>query len=254
MFRPRVIPVLLLKGLGLVKTIQFGIEKYIGDPINAVRIFNDLEADELVFVDITATKENRKVDMELVRQIGDEAFMPFGVGGGIKSLDDAKELMNAGAEKVIINSAGLQNQKLIREISHSYGSQSVVVSIDVKKSLLGKYTIYGGSGTQKYKLDLLEYCKLIEENGAGEIMINSINNDGMMQGYDISLIKSVSDHVSIPVIACGGAGSVDDLGEAYFQGHANAVAAGSLFVYHGPRKAVLINYPANEELIKVFSK
>lgn len=254
MFRPRIIPILLLKGEGVVKTVKFTKEKYIGDPINAVRIFNDLEVDELIFIDITATKENRKIDVNLVKQIGDEAFMPFAVGGGIKTLSDAKELMNAGAEKIIINSEALKNMELIYAISKSFGNQSVVLSVDVRKNLSGRYIIYGESGTCKYDLDLKTYCRLAEENGVGEILINSIDNDGMMNGYDNELIKLVSNHVSVPVVACGGAGSLLDLSRAYFNGNANAVAAGSIFVFHGPRKAVLINYPSKNELKEIFNQ
>ena len=252
MYRPRIIPVLLLKGLGLVKTIRFKNERYIGDPINAVRIFNDLQADELVFVDITATKENRTISLDLVKKIGDEAFMPFAVGGGIKAVDDIKKLLSAGAEKVVINTEAYNNPELIRKAADRFGNQSIIVSIDVKKALLNKYKIYLNSGKKKAKIDLFHYLKMQESNGAGEILINSIDKDGMMNGYDIDLIKQVSQSVSIPVIACGGAGKLEDLAFAFFKGQASAVSAGSFFVYHGPRNAVLINYPEKKELNNIF--
>ena len=254
MYRPRVIPVLLLKGLGLVKTVKFDKERYIGDPINAVRIFNDFEVDELAFVDITATNENRVVSLDLVKKIGDEAFMPFAVGGGITTLDDIKQLLSAGAEKVIINTAAVTNPNLIEQAANSFGNQSIIVSVDIKKSLFNKYTIYTNSGSKKFRVDFfIEHIKKIESLGAGEILINSIDNDGMMQGYDIELINQVSNAVSIPVIAAGGAGATRDFGQAFKEGQASAVAAGSMFVYHGPRRAVLINYPDKNELFHVFN-
>lgn len=253
MFRPRIIPVLLLKGQGLVKTIQFGKTTYIGDPINAVRIFNDLQVDELVFVDITATKEGREVSVDLVRQLGDEAYMPFAVGGGIRSLQTISELLRAGAEKVILNTAAAKDANLIREAAASFGAQSIVASVDVKKNFFGKYQVYTTSGTQKLTKDLIEYVQSLAAAGAGEIMLNSIEHDGMMNGYDIELIKKVSLAVDIPVVACGGASGLSDLKKAYIEGGASAVAAGSIFVYHGPRKAVLINYPTQKEIIKTFN-
>ncbi|MBK9284917.1 MAG: imidazole glycerol phosphate synthase subunit HisF [Sphingobacteriaceae bacterium] len=251
MFRPRVIPVLLLKGQGLVKTVQFKKPNYIGDPINAVKIFNDKECDELIFLDITASKENRSIDLKTVKDIADEAYMPFAVGGGIKDVKTAKALINAGAEKVIINSAFATNPDLISEIANELGNQSVVVSIDVNKNWLGKTFAYTHSGTKKVNTDILALAQLAAEKGAGEIMINSIANDGLMTGYDLELIKHISEHVSIPVIACGGAGKLDDLKAAH-QAGAHALAAGSMFVYQGPHKAVLINYLENAKEIDMF--
>ena len=248
MFRPRVIPVLLLKDNGLVKTIKFKDEKYIGDPINAVKIFNDLEADELIILDINATNENRTLDSELVNKIGDEAYMPFAVGGGINNIDNINNIIGAGAEKVVINSALYDNPILIKEASEKFGSQSIIVSIDVKIGILGNKILFSNSGNKKQKIDLDQCLNNVQELGAGEIIINLINNDGLMRGYNIDLIKYVSNAVNIPVIACGGAGKLSDFSDAYFNGNASAVAAGSLFVYHGPRKAVLINYPDKAEL------
>ncbi len=251
MFRPRIIPVLLLKGNGLVKTKQFSNPKYIGDPINAVKIFNDLEVDELVFLDINASKENRSISIDLVKQIGDEAFMPFGVGGGIKTVEHASALINAGAEKVVINTEFITNHKIVESIAKKLGSQSVVVSIDVKKNWLGKYNCYSKSGKDKSKYSPEELVMIAQESGAGEIIINSIENDGMMTGYDLEMINKISSKVNIPVVACGGAGKLSDLSLAIEKG-AHAVAAGSIFVYHGVRNAVLINYPSKEELKNIF--
>ena len=253
MYRPRVIPVLLLKDKGLVKTVKFNKSRYIGDPINAVRIFNDLEADELVFLDITASKEKRTISLDLVKEIGDEAYMPFAVGGGIKTIEDVEKILKAGAEKVVFNTVLQENLEILSEVALKFGSQSVIASVDVKKNLFGKYVAYVKSGKIKIKTPLLEFVKGIEKKGAGEIIINSIDNDGVMKGYDIDLIKTISDVVDIPVIACGGAWELNHLKEASEKGYASAVAAGSMFVYHGPRKGILVNYPEKEELNKTFS-
>lgn len=251
MFRPRVIPVLLLKGQGLVKTVGFKKSRYIGDPINAVRIFNDLEADELVFLDIMASREKRSISSELVGQIGDEAFMPFAVGGGITTVKQAVDLIVAGAEKVIINTAFYEKPQLIAELASELGSQSVVVSLDVKRKSFVGYKLMKKCGTIQSELKLLDALKKAEQLGAGEILINSIDRDGKMSGYDLNLVKLAGESVNIPVIAAGGAGNNYHLKEAYNIG-AHALAAGSLFVYHGLRNAVLINYPTKKELIQIF--
>jgi len=255
MFIPRIIPVLLLKGKGLVKTIKFNKKTatYIGDPINAVRIFNDMEADELVFLDILASLENRSVSVETVKDIGDEAFMPFAVGGGIKTVDQIKELINAGAEKVVLNTSAIETPELITLASGLFGNQSIIVSIDVKKNRWGKYKIYSHCGSKETKLDPVEYARQVALLGAGEIMINSIDRDGTMEGYDLEIIQKLADAVSIPLIACGGASKLIDFNGAVKTGNASAVAAGSIFVFHGPRRAVLINYPTKEEMKEIFN-
>jgi len=252
MFRPRIIPVLLLKGRGLVKTIRFSDSRYIGDPINAVKIFNDLGADELVFLDITASREKRSISEEIVKEIGDEAYMPFSVGGGISSVEQIGSLLSYGAEKVVLNTNAARNVQLIREASAVYGNQSIVVSIDVKKSFFKKINIYLNSGKEKTNLDLIDYVKQVTEAGAGEILINSIDRDGTYQGYDIDLIKEVSKNTALPVIACGGAASLNDMKDAFILGGASACAAGSMFVFHGPRKGVLVNYPDKSDLREFF--
>ena len=252
MFRPRIIPVLLLKDKGLVKSIKFKKYKYIGDPINAVKIFNDLETDELMFLDITATNENRTISTELVKNIGDEAFMPFAVGGGIRSVEKIKNILGAGAEKVVINSYSVLNPELIAEASKLFGKQSIMISIDVKKNFWGQYKICIKSGKKSTKIDPVKHAIEVEKLGAGEILINSIDHDGTMSGYDIELAKSIVDAVSIPVIVCGGAGKLEDLKNAFYEANASALAAGSMFVFHGPRRAVLVNYPERNELEKLF--
>lgn len=251
MYRPRVIPCLLLKDKGLVKTIQFKDPTYVGDPINAVKIFNDAKADELVFLDITATKENRITDIDVIRNIGEEAFMPFAVGGGINSIEHIKQVISAGAEKVVINTAALNNPTLLKEASEIYGRQSIIASIDVKKEG-GDYIVFTNSGNVKCTEGAISAAKSAEIAGAGEIMINSIDRDGMQEGYDIELIKLLCEAVSIPVIAVGGAGQYEHFREAVHEGGASAVAAGSLFVFIGRKRAVLINYPDNEELQEMF--
>lgn len=248
MFRPRIIPVLLLKNLALVKSIQFKKYKYIGDPINAVRIFNNLRADELVFLDIDASKENRLISLEFVKNVGEEAAMPFAVGGGIKTIEDIRTIISAGAEKVIINTHAAENPDFIKEASDVFGSSTIVVCIDVKKKFLKGVRTWTLGGSKSTEYSPVEFAKLMERNGAGEIIIQAIEKDGMMEGYDIDLIKSVSTSVSIPVVALGGAGKLSHLTEAFQNGYVNALAAGSLFVYQGEKRGVLINYPDKNEL------
>jgi imidazole glycerol-phosphate synthase subunit HisF len=253
MFRPRVIPVLTLKGKGLVKTIKFDKRRarYLGDPVNAVRIFNDLEADELILLDITATLENRCISSELVKSIGEEAYMPFAVGGGIKNINQIHQLISAGAEKVIINTSSVKTTELISEASRQFGNQSIVAAIDFKKTVFGKLKIYINDGSRQVNIDIEQYIRLLEESGAGELFINSIDRDGTMSGYDLELTKYISGLVKIPVIACGGAGNLSDLVKVTRYANASAAAAGSMFVYHGSRNAFLINYPDKQELIQI---
>lgn len=249
MLQPRVIPCLLLKNKGLVKTVYFKNPKYVGDPINAVKIFNDKEVDELIFLDITATIERRKPYFDLIKEIATECFMPFAYGGGINNVEDAKQILKLGAEKIIINSSAT-NFDFIKTASKIFGNQSVVVSIDVKKDVFGNYIIYTHSGTKKINNDLFDFIINMEHLGAGELFLNSIDRDGTMNGYDLNLIKSVVDTVDIPVIACGGAGKIKDFHDGAVIAGASAVAAGSIFVFHGPYRAVLINYPSSEEIKK----
>ena len=248
MKRIRVIPVLLIQKKGLVKSRGFKDYRYVGDPINAVKIFNDKEVDELAIIDIGATRENRKPDIQKIKEIAAEAFMPVSYGGGITSIAEVKEILFNGIEKVIINKAAVSNPALITEISGRFGSQSTVVSIDVKKNIWGRYSVYTDNGSRNTHLDPLKFAAECQQRGAGEILLNSIERDGTYNGYDIELIKRVTASVSIPVIACGGAANISDFKKAVEEGHASAVAAGSMFVFQRPHNAVLISYPSVPEL------
>ena len=250
---PRVIPTLLLDGNGLVKTISFKNKTYIGDPINTVRLFNDLEVDELTFLDINATKNKSKIRFELLKEIASECFMPLAYGGGITRIEDIQHLFKIGFEKVIINSASINNSELIVTASKLFGSQSIVASIDVKKNFWGKKQVFINSATKNTNIDPVVHALNLVKMGCGEILLTSVDNEGKMKGYDIELIKSVSTKLSIPVIASGGAGNFSDLKKAIFEGKASAVAAGSLFVYHGKTKGILINYPTQTQLNNIFN-
>ncbi len=245
---------MLLKNNGLVKTIRFKNPRYIGDPINAVKIFNDLKVDELVFLDISATPENRCISVDLVKNIGDEAFMPFAAGGGITSFREASEIINNGAEKVVINTGIIKNPKLLNELAGVFGNQSIIAAVDINMDIWGKYRIFSNHGQTKSSLELVPYLKMLEAEGAGEILINAIHKDGTKKGFDLDLIKIASETVRIPVIASGGASNLSDLNKAVKTGGAMAVAAGSIFVYHGARDAVLINYPTQIELLQLFNE
>ena len=251
MFRPRIIPVLLLKGKGLVKSVRFKDFRYIGDPINAVRIFNDLKADELVFLDITATRENRTISVDFVKNVGEEANMPFAAGGGIKTIENIRSVIGAGAEKVVIGTRAVEQPEFIREASERFGSSTITVCIDVKKSFFGKEQVWTLNGSKSSGISPVEFACLMEKNGAGELIIQSIEKDGTMEGYDLNLIRKISEAVNIPVVALGGAGTHEDLRKGYLEGSASALAAGSMFVYHGERRAVLVNYPEQDELNKL---
>lgn len=251
MLRVRIIPVLLLRNKGLVKTVKFDKAKYIGDPINAVRLFNDKGVDELVVMDINASKERGKPDFELIEKFASECFMPLAYGGGISTIEDVKRLFAIGVEKIIINTTSLINLDLVSESADIFGDQSVVVAIDVKKNMWGKPYVYSHAKVKPAITDVVEYANAAEIAGAGEILLNSVNQDGMMNGYDLSTIRKVSQAVKVPLVACGGAGKLQDLKEAYGAG-ATALAAGSLFVYHGPHKAVLVNFPSSEILSSLF--
>jgi cyclase len=247
MRRIRVIPVLLLQKGGLVKSVRFKNHKYVGDPINAVKIFNEKEIDEIVILDIDATREKRPPDMRRIKEIAGEAFIPLAYGGGITTLDEISELFYTGVEKIIVNNSAVQKPQLITDAAKLVGSQSIVVSIDVKKNLFGKYKVYTRNGNDNTGEDPVEFAKKMQDLGAGELFLHAIDRDGTYSGYDLEIIKKVSQAVSIPVIACGGAGAIDDFRQAAEQG-ASAVAAGSFFVFQRPHNAVLISYPSQNEL------
>ena len=251
MFRPRVIPCLLLSENGLVKTVQFEKPNYIGDPINAVRIFNDLIADELIFLDIHAGKKRARPRFELIEKISEEAFMPFSIGGGINTLEDVKSAFNAGTEKVILNTVLFDNSGLIEEAAAIYGSQAIVGSVDVKEEG-GHYSVWSNGGLVEQEVDLKSHIQKIQALGVGEIMINSISRDGLMCGYDTNLISMISDITEIPIIACGGAEDIEEFPDLISKHGASACAAGSIFVYFGSRNAVMLNYPDKEELSELF--
>ncbi|HCT63598.1 MAG TPA: imidazole glycerol phosphate synthase subunit HisF [Erysipelotrichaceae bacterium] len=240
--RPRIIPCLTIQDNDLVKTTQFKNPRYIGDPVNSVKIFNDKGVDELCILDINASKQNKEPNYQLLQEIANEAFMPLSYGGGLKTLDQVKRIIKMGYEKVVFNTSFIIDSQLIKDTVNFLGSSGVVISIDVKKNMFGKYVVYINDGSQEVKMSLIDVIKLVEDLDAGEIIINSITNDGMMEGYDLSLIKLVSESVSVPVIAIGGAKDVSDLKKAIENG-AHAVAASSMFIYYGKQKAVLITVP-----------
>lgn len=247
--RPRIIPVLLYDDRDLIKTIKFKDRTYLGDPVNAVKIFNRKKIDELSVLDIGATKNHREPDFELLKDIASEAFMPLSCGGGITSVEQMHELLAIGYEKVVINSAFVTNPELIKNAANLFGSQSIVVSIDAKL-INGKYKCAISDGIEIVDKTPIELAQQAEALGAGEIIINSVDRDGMMQGYDIALVRRVVDAVKVPVVAIGGAGGIHDLKMVLDEGHAHAAAGGSMFVYYGKLKAVLITYPIEDELVK----
>ncbi|MDO8751336.1 MAG: AglZ/HisF2 family acetamidino modification protein [Dehalococcoidia bacterium] len=250
----RVIPVLLLHERGLVKTRQFSHPAYLGDPINIVKIFNDKEVDELILLDITATVEKRPPQFEYLKEIVSECFMPVCYGGGLRTIEDVKRVFDMGVEKVATNSYGLENPGFVSEVAGIYGSQSMVVSLDAKMERFGGYELRTHGGRKRTGLLPVQFAREMEAAGAGEILLNSIDRDGTMHGYDMDLIRQVASAVSVPLIACGGAGKIEDLYNVVKQGGAAAAAAGSMFVYQGRHRAVLISYPSYDELEKLFAK
>lgn len=251
MLSARVIPCLLLKNQGLVKTKKFKNPVYVGDPINAVKIFNEKEVDELLIIDIDATINKKSPQFDLLERIGKEAFMPMSYGGGIHSIEDAKKILSIGFEKISINSSAIEKPNLIKEIADIYGTQSVIASIDVKKNIMGHYEVYDYKKGRTIKKDPFKFALELQNFGAGEILLNSVDRDGTMSGYDISTINKITELVSIPVIAMGGAGSLEDIQKVIKIGNASAAAAGSLFVFQGVHRAVLITYPEREEIEKL---
>lgn len=242
MRRIRIIPVLLLKNNGLYKTVNFKKPTYVGDPVNAVKIFNEKETDELILLDYNATEDKRAINYKHIEEISGEAFMPMAYGGGIKTLDEAKKVFDCGFEKVVLNSILYSDLGLIEKVAEIYGSQSVVGSIDYKKGLFGKTRSYAISGAKNSGKDPVEWARQLQNSGVGEVMLNSIDRDGTWSGYDVAMIEKVSANISVPLIACGGAGSVQDMEKAVRSG-ASAVAAGSMFVFQKKGMGVLISFP-----------
>lgn len=242
------IPCLLLRGHGLVKTRKFKDPVYVGDPVNAVRIFSDKEVDELVVLDIEASKLGKEPDYELIAEIAGECFMPVAYGGGVRTLEQVRRLIRSGVEKVVINSAAVESTQVITDAAKVFGSQAVVAAIDVKRTLLGGYKVMAKAATVETRLKLDDHVQALVQAGAGEIFLNSVDRDGTMAGYDLDLIRSVAAKTTVPLVACGGAGDVEHLRAAVRQGGASAVCAGSMFVFHGKHRAVLINYPGTLDL------
>lgn len=251
-YRYRIIPCLLLQGKSLVKTVKFKNPQYIGDPINTVRIFNQMEVDELILLDIGATKLGTQPQFELIEDIASECFMPICYGGGIRDIESMQRIYRSGVEKIAINTYALEHPEFIKIASEIFGSQSLILSVDVKKNLFGKYEIYYQGHNTFYKRDLYNYILEAEKFGVGEILLTSVDRDGTWEGYDLSLIKSVSEKISVPLIAAGGAGKLTDFYDATVKAGASAVAAGSMFVYQGKNLGVLINYPSAKELTYLF--
>jgi cyclase len=256
MLRSRIIPCLLVHKKGLVKTVNFKDPKYVGDPINAVKIFNEKEVDELIVLDIDATVENRSPNYELIKNLATECRMPFCYGGGITTVEQAKKIIELGAEKIAISSSAINNPDLIKAIGNAVGVQSVVVVIDVrKKNILagGGYEIFTNNGKNNAKVKIKDFINQLNEIGVGEIVINSIENDGCMKGYDLTLISMIRDLTNFPITALGGAGTLEDIKNLISKFKIIGVSAGSLFVFKGKYKAVLINYPNREEKLRLFN-
>ena len=254
MLQTRVIPCLLLKDDSLVKTVNFKNESYIGDPINTARIFNELEVDELTLLDIAVTNNNKKPNFKILTELANECFMPLAYGGGVDNFEDAKKIFQIGIEKIIINSAAFSNPSFITELAEHFGNQAIIASIDVKKNIFGKYQVFSNSGKKKQKKDPVLWAQELESLGVGEILLTSIHKEGTWQGFDISIIERIANAVSIPVIANGGAASIEDIGKAVKQGCASAVSLGSMVVYQNKGMGVLVNFPDKEKLNKVLRK
>jgi imidazole glycerol-phosphate synthase subunit HisF len=242
MLERRLIPTLLVKDNSLVKTVRFKKPKYIGDPLIALKIFNEKETDEIILLDIS-TRANKKINFELIEEIASECFMPVAYGGGVETIADMEKLFRKGIEKIIVNSLAFYEPNIIVEAVEMFGNQSIVGAMDVKKKIFGGKNVFINCGVTNTKCRPTEYAKMLEDLGVGEIYLNCIDKEGVMEGYDLDLVNEVTSEVNVPVIAAGGAGNVDDMIAVIESGGASAAAAGSLFVYHGPHKAVLINVP-----------
>jgi len=254
MLQNRVIPILLYRRKGLYKTTQFKKPKYVGDPLNAIKIFNDKEVDELMFLDIEASKQNKEPEYKLIEDIASECFMPLGYGGGIKTLDQVKRIFSLGIEKISINHNSFKDLALIEKAAKHFGSQSIVASIDIKKSLFGKYEIFDHTKGKIIKKNLFNMIQELQNAGAGELLITSVDREGTMQGYDLKLLSMINEKSKVPVIANGGAGNLNHFKEVKEKSKVSAMAAGSFFVFQGKHKAVLISYPKYEELKKILNQ
>ena len=252
MLKHRVIPCLLLRNGGLVKTLKFGDAKYVGDPINAIRIFNDKEVDELMVLDITASKEKKEPNYALIEQFASECFMPLSYGGGIKTMEQAQRLFSSGIEKICLQTSVLDDLSLVKNLSDKWGSSSILVSIDVKRNWMGQPKLYAAATGKTLDKKWTDFMLDAVKAGAGEIVLNAVDKDGTMKGMDTELVKEAAKVLSVPLVAVGGAGSLADIKAAVDAG-ASAVSAGAFFVFQGPHRAVLITYPKYHELIQLFS-
>ncbi len=253
MLKPRIIPTLLIHNKGLYKSVKFKDYKYVGDPLNAVRIFNEKKADEIMVLDIDASVNNEPPNMKLIENLASECRMPLCYGGGIKTVEQAQQIFSLGVEKIAISSAAVENSSLITEISNIVGSQSVVVIVDVRKKFFGGLEICINNAKKSTTVNPVEFIKKIQQLGAGEIVINSIDDDGMMHGYNIAIIKKLVNYIKIPLTVLGGAGGLNDIREVINKFGTIGISAGSLFVFKGKYKAVLINYPNREEKDKLIN-
>ena len=251
MLRPRIIPCLLVHDKGLIKSVNFKDYKYVGDPINAVRIFNEKEVDELMVLDIDASVQNREPDYKMIENLAAECRMPLCYGGGVKTVKQAQRIFNLGVEKIAISSVLFENLSLVEKMAEIVGKQSVVAILDIKKKRFGGYEIFTHNGRTKTGKNPIEFAIELESLGVGEIVINSIDNDGVMKGYDLTLVEKVREVISIPITVLGGAGTLNDIGKLIKKFGIIGSAAGSLFVFKGVYKAVLINYPKKSEKDKL---
>lgn len=254
MLQTRVIPCLQLVNDSLVKTVKFDNYGYIGDPINTVRIFNELEVDELSFLDIRASVQNREPNLELLRHIADECFMPLSYGGGIRTFETAQKILSIGFEKVILNTQAYKQPQLIKKLSGYFGAQAIIGSIDIRKNLFGKYRVYINDGTEKINIDPVEWAQQLADMGAGELLVTSIDKDGSWEGYDTEITRKIAHSVSVPVIANGGAGNLEHIKDVITNSGASAAALGSLVVYQKKGMGVLINFPDKGLLLQTLNQ
>ena len=253
MLKTRVIPCLLLHEGGLVKTEKFKNPKYVGDPINAVKIYNEKEVDELIFLDIDASRLKREPNLSIIAELATESFMPFAYGGGITTLQQIQQILNIGVEKVIINHSALVNPGFVKEASKHFGSSTIIVAVDIKKDIWGNYKVYDHVRKKVETMAPQDYTLKMCDAGAGELFINNVDRDGTYLGFDWQILKNINETVSVPLIACGGASKLEDLRDVVSNANISGVAAGSIFVYQGPHRAVLISYPSYGQLQQLFS-
>ncbi len=254
MWLPRIIPCLLLDGNGLVKTRKFKAPCYVGDPINAIKIFNDKRVDELIFLDIAASRDGKEPNYALMEKLSSECFMPLCYGGGIRNAAQARRIVSLGIEKVSVNASAIHSIAMIGAIAAELGASSTVAAVDVRRNWLGRYRVYNAARGKLTDLDPVAHVVSLVKAGAGEVLINDADQDGEQKGYNLALVRAICGAVDVPVIACGGAGSLADMRAAIKDGGASAAAAGSLFVFKGPHRAVLINYPSQDQISELLGE